>query len=109
MADRWKELARAERKLEEKAAKGLMKLEKSRRRIARRRKRVERHKAKHHGHVDLRGGERHAGHRRPPRRRRPRTPEERAYQLARRRANAKIGFLTHFVAYASVLALILVT
>lgn len=43
------------------------------------------------------------------RRRQPLTPEERAYREARRRANAKIGFLTHGVAYLSVLALILVS
>ena len=41
MADPWKELARAERKLEEKAAKGLLKLEKRRLRVARERERLE--------------------------------------------------------------------
>ena len=40
-----------------------------------------------------------------PRRRRSRTrltPEERRYREARRRANAKLGFIAHFIAYASV-------
>jgi signal transduction histidine kinase len=108
----------AERKLEQKAAKGLLKLEKSRLRLARQRERTERRQAerreraealesaragrhRHHGRDHRRSGSR--------RHRRPHSPEERAYQHARRRANAKIRFLTHFVAYASVLALILVS
>jgi len=40
-----------------------------------------------------------------PRRRRSRkrlTPEERRYRDARRRANAKLGFISHFIAYVSV-------
>ena len=37
------------------------------------------------------------------------TPEETAYRDARRRANAKIGFLIHLVAFTSVNALILFT
>lgn len=41
--------------------------------------------------------------------RRERTPQERRYHEARRRANQRMGFLIHFVAYASVLALILVS
>ncbi|MCP4038058.1 MAG: HAMP domain-containing histidine kinase [bacterium] len=41
--------------------------------------------------------------------RRQATPEERRYRDARKRAKRRFGFLTHFVAYASVLALILVT
>jgi signal transduction histidine kinase len=47
----------------------------------------------------------------PPRRKKRRqlTPQEKAYQDARKRANAKIGFITHFIAYVSVLALILVS
>jgi signal transduction histidine kinase len=118
MADRWKELARAERKLEQKAAKGLLKLEKSRLRLARQRERVERHQAGRRERTESRDGaragrERHSGHHRRRAsgrlQRLARTPEDRAYQLARRRANAKIRFLTHFVAYASVLALILVS
>ena len=37
------------------------------------------------------------------------TPEERRYRAARRRANRKIGWLIHLVAYGSVLTLILVS
>jgi signal transduction histidine kinase len=143
MADRWKELARAERKLEEKAAKGLLKLEKGRLRLERARARLDRQRNRHdrrrnrhdrHGdrhdrqedrhdperdaHAERaeaqarggpRGRPRHRDRHQARRRRQPATPEERAYRLAQRRANAKIGFLTHFVAYASVLALILVS
>ncbi len=118
MADRWKELARAERKLEQRAAKGLLKLEKSRLRLARKRKRVERSQDGRRERARPRdgaraSGPRHSGTRRPRTRggqpRRPHPPEDLAYRLARRRANAKIRFLTHFVAYGSVLALILVS
>jgi signal transduction histidine kinase len=41
------------------------------------------------------------------RRRRELTPEERAYREARRRANAKLGFLSHFIAYGAVFVLVL--
>jgi signal transduction histidine kinase len=52
------------------------------------------------------------GHRRSRRRgRRPRrrelSPEERAYRVARRRANAKLAFLTHFVSYLAVCTFLL--
>jgi signal transduction histidine kinase len=40
---------------------------------------------------------------------RQRTSEAGVYRAARKRANAKIGFLTHFICYGSVLALILVS
>ena len=43
------------------------------------------------------------------RKRRNLTPEERRYRAARRRANRKIGWLIHLVAYGSVLTLILVS
>ncbi len=47
-------------------------------------------------------------HRRMLRRRRARlTPEQRAYRVARRRANLKLSFISHFIAYASVIVLIL--
>jgi signal transduction histidine kinase len=39
--------------------------------------------------------------------RRGRSPEEQAYRDARRRANAKFGFITHFIAYATVLTFLL--
>ena len=55
---------------------------------------------------DFEGGEPRARHpRRRHRRRSGRTamtPEERAYRDARRRANARVGFMTHLVAYGSV-------
>jgi signal transduction histidine kinase len=38
-----------------------------------------------------------------------RTPEERAYRAARRRANRRLGFFTHFVVYGAVLMLLVVT
>ena len=41
--------------------------------------------------------------------RREPTPQERRYREARRRANQRMGFLIHFVAYGSVLALIFVS
>jgi signal transduction histidine kinase len=41
------------------------------------------------------------------RRRAPLTPEQRAYRAARRRANLKLSFISHFIAYASVIVLIL--
>ena len=133
MADRWKELARAERKLEQKAAKGLEKLEKSRLRIARERDRLERRRERREAAAnqrrerqqrgEARTRDRSRGRRRhratgravseprpEARRRRPQpTREEAAYREARKRANAKIGFLTHFISYVSVLALILVS
>ncbi|MDJ0848312.1 MAG: ATP-binding protein [Myxococcota bacterium] len=48
-------------------------------------------------------------HRRSGRRRRRsrRTPEERAYREARRRANRKLGFISHFIAYVSVCTFLL--
>jgi signal transduction histidine kinase len=44
----------------------------------------------------------------PRRRRRPSTPEERAYREARRRANAKLSFYTHLVAFVSVCTMLVV-
>ena len=41
------------------------------------------------------------------RRRRALTPEERAYREARQRANARVGFMTHLVAYGSVCVFLL--
>ena len=41
-------------------------------------------------------------------RRVPLSPEQRAYREARRRANLKLSFISHFIAYASVIFLILV-
>ena len=49
-------------------------------------------------------------HRRPRRSRRRREPpsaEERAYLEARRRANARLGFLTHLIVYGSVCVFLL--
>jgi signal transduction histidine kinase len=43
----------------------------------------------------------------PSRRRRPLTAEERAWREARRRANARVGFMTHLVAYGSVCVFLL--
>ena len=54
------------------------------------------------------GGGSNEPRRAPRRRRKPLTPEERAYRDARRIANLKLAFYTHLVAYGSVLALILV-
>jgi signal transduction histidine kinase len=48
----------------------------------------------------------HRIHRRRRRREQP-TPEQRAYRQARRRANRKLAFISHFIAYASVIVLIL--
>ncbi len=45
--------------------------------------------------------------RRPRRRRRQLTPEQRAYQQARRRANAKLSFALHLVIYSSVIFFLL--
>lgn len=42
-----------------------------------------------------------------PRRRRSLTPEEKAYRSARRRANAKLSFLTHFITYLAVCTFLL--
>jgi signal transduction histidine kinase len=50
---------------------------------------------------------RRPGHRSRPRRRRDLTPEERAYREARKRANARVGFMTHLVAYGSVCVFLL--
>jgi len=55
-------------------------------------------------------GGRESKKRRKRRRRRQPTAEERAYREARKRANLKISFITHFIAYATVcLFLLLVT
>jgi signal transduction histidine kinase len=61
---------------------------------------------------DMREGwDEQAGGRRGRRRRRwertPLTPEQKAYRAARRRANARLAFVAHFGAYASVCALVL--
>ncbi len=42
------------------------------------------------------------------RRKRGLTPEQRAYREARKRANAKLGFITHFIAYATVCTFLVV-
>ncbi len=126
MADRWKQTAEAERKLEEKAAKNLLKLEKAQLKVARERDRLERRQRrreeetarrdrqrqrerKRHG----RRRQRRASSERPrPRRsakRQPLTAKEEAYRAARKRASEKIAFLTHFIIYVAVLALILVS
>jgi len=55
-----------------------------------------------------RGAESDSRRDRPVRRRRRPSPEERALREAQRRANAKLSFYSHAVAYGSVLALILV-
>ncbi len=73
----------------------------------RRRERQERHARRRDASEPLADPGRPEGSR--SRRRQPLTPEERTYREARRRANAKIGFLTHGVAYLSVLALILIS
>ena len=138
MADRWNQLSKAERKLEEKAAKGLLKLEKGRLKMARERERLERRHERRSQDVERQERQerqrsrrrqradqnelRHRARRRRrestgsgtsrepgARKRRELSPSERAYREARRRANAKIGFLTHFICYASVLTLILVS
>jgi signal transduction histidine kinase len=153
MADRWEsEFSKAERKVREKAAKGLLKLEKTALKVARQRERIHRrqlrreedmarrehHRQRHAARDEERrrrdearrlrdeerrrrryrrdvhrepGPSRERPPERPPRRgeRRPLSREEQAYREARKRANAKIGFLTHFIAYASVLTLILVS
>jgi signal transduction histidine kinase len=139
MADRWKQVAKAERKLEEKAAKGLLKLEKAQLKVARERDRIARRHRRREEDGERRDRQRlrererrerqHGRHRRRrqerddrvrsesrPRPRRPRpkkrrqlTEREEAYRQARKRANAKIGFLTHFIAYVSVLVLILLS
>jgi signal transduction histidine kinase len=134
MADRFKDLAEAERKVAKQAAKGLLKVEKSRLKIARQRERLDRRldrreveadrrRAQHEQNSEQRRARSNRRHRReqqPPggsssgqrtRRRRGSklTAEEQAYREARKRANAKIGFLTHFISYVSVLVLILVT
>jgi signal transduction histidine kinase len=62
--------------------------------------------------VEERMGTRHRGQlgawtRGRRRKRRELTPDERAYRAARKRANAKLGFLTHFVTYQSVCVFLL--
>ncbi len=47
------------------------------------------------------------GRRSKRRQRRSLTPEQKAYRAARRRANAKLGFVTHFVSYLSVCTFLL--
>jgi signal transduction histidine kinase len=134
MADPWKQLSKAERKLEQKAAKGLLKLEKGRLKVARVVQRLERRQQRDRGE-QLRSRQRERGRDHDEQRRRSRrrargrdrdrdssrpdrpsrrkrrglSPEEQAYRAARKRANAKIGFMTHFITYAAVLALILVS
>jgi signal transduction histidine kinase len=57
---------------------------------------------------DTRHPGRHGHNRRPrPRRRRALSREERAYREARQRANARVGFMTHLVAYGSVCVFLL--
>ena len=126
MADRWKQTAEAERKLEEKAAKNLLKLEKAQLKVARERDRLERRQRrreeqaarrdrqrqrerKRHGRRRQRRASRERPRSRRAARRQPLTATEEAYREARKRASAKIGFLTHFIIYGSVLALILVS
>jgi len=148
MADRWEdELSKAERKVREKTAKGLLKLEKTALKVARERERVQRRQIRREEEAERRqrqrerqqareearrrraearsrrhrpreperhdrgpGAPRPAAPSRPrPGRRQTLTPREQAYRDARKRANAKIGFITHFIAYASVLSLILVS
>ncbi len=126
MADRWKQTAEAERKLEEKAAKNLLKLEKAQLKVARERDRLERRQRrreeqaarrdrqrqrerKRHGRRRQRRASRERPRSRRAARRQPLTATEEAYREARKHASAKIGFLTHFIIYGSVLALILVS
>jgi len=52
---------------------------------------------------------RHRPGRRRGSRRAPQAPEEQAYRAARKRANERVGFYLHAVAYAATLALLLVT
>ncbi len=159
MADRWdEELSKAERKIRQKTAKGLLKAEQAllkatrqrealekrqlereeaalkretrqerdREREARRQQRRDRDRARRQDREGRRRRRRPAPPAQPAapvppvppasrrsaargRNRRQLSPEERAYRDARRRANARIGFMTHFIAYVSVLALILVS
>jgi len=50
-----------------------------------------------------------SGKRRPRSKRKPLSAEERRYRDAGRRANAKMGFISHLIAYASVFVLVLFT
>ena len=126
MADRWKQTAEAERKLEQKAAKNLLKLEKAQLKVARERDRLERRQRRREEEAERRSRQRqrerkrHGRQRRrrgSPERTRPRRAAERqpltakevAYREARKRASEKIAFLTHFIVYVAVLALILVS
>jgi signal transduction histidine kinase len=132
MADRWEEEpSKAERKVRQKTAKGLLKAEKGLLKMARQREAFERRQLRREEESERRRTRldrerdreekrRSRSHRAarptppvPPKhrrrtKRRQLTPEQRAYRDARRRANARIGFMTHFIAYASVLTLILV-
>jgi len=116
VTDRWKQLAEAERKLEEKAAKRLLKLEKAQLKLARKRERIEHRQPRPEAEAQRRNRRRRrraSSERSRPRttakHRRHRTAKEEAYRQARKRASEKIGFLTHFIIYLSVLALILVS
>jgi two-component system sensor histidine kinase HydH len=51
----------------------------------------------------------HRHRRRSKKRKKELTPEERRLREAKRRANAKLGFISHLIAYASVLVLVLGT
>lgn len=56
------------------------------------------HRSRRHGRYDRKRGKK-----------RERTPEEERYRAARSRANRRVGWLVHLVAYCSVLTLILVS
>jgi len=133
MADRWKQAARTERKIQEKAAKALLKIERASLKVAQQRERIARRErrrgqeaerrdrrrardAQRRGRRRERRDEAAAGpsgspgsRRARPKSRRRFSAQEEAYREARKHANAKIGFITHFICYASVLALILVS
>ncbi|MEE2672998.1 MAG: ATP-binding protein [Myxococcota bacterium] len=116
MTDRWKQVAEAERKLEEKAAKRLLKLEKAQLKLARKRERIEHRQPRPEAEAQRRNrrrrrraGSERSRPRTTAKHRRHRTAKEEAYRQARKRASEKIGFLTHFIIYLSVLALILVS
>jgi len=85
-----------QRKLERRSSQ----LERDRRRLERQEDRLERRRHARRGRPNAATGR--------GRRQAGRTPEQRAYLEARQRANLKMGFATHFITYASVLALILV-
>jgi two-component system sensor histidine kinase HydH len=109
-------------KLEEIEHRSKGEFEKSRHRHEKKLRQIEKRRRRGRGRdAHSREGQRDRGHRGPdvggeggehtrrPRRRAKATPEQKLYRQARRRANLRLAFYTHFAAYAGVLMMLLVT